>query len=59
MDGNGSLQVVLNVFDRGLVTEDMKKKYLTEEYNKFSPLEQDVKNFKGAVLGYVTPVRNN
>jgi hypothetical protein len=44
------------VFERGLVTPLLKRKPIIEEYNRFSPLEQDVKKFKGAVLGYVTPV---
>lgn len=48
---------MLGVIDRGLVTKDIKKKQIIEEHSFFSPLEQDVKNFKGPVLGYVTPVR--
>lgn len=50
---------VFSVFERGLVTADLKRKQITDEYNKFSALEQDVKKFKGPVLGYVTPWNNH
>ena len=53
------LQVVSSVMERGLVVEDIKRKHLIEEHSRFSPLEQEVKNFKGPVLGYVTPVRHS
>lgn len=49
--------MVLSVVDRGLVTAEVKRKHILEEHSRFSPLIQDVKNFKGPVLGYVTPVR--
>lgn len=52
-------ETVLSVVDRGLVVQDLKKKYVTEEHSRFSPLEQDVKNFQGPVLGYVTPWNNH
>ncbi|XP_076457147.1 chitinase domain-containing protein 1-like [Babylonia areolata] len=52
-------EMVYSVMDRGLVVEDLKKKQVTEEHDKFSPLEQGVKNFNGPVLGYVTPWNNH
>ncbi|KAK7469955.1 hypothetical protein BaRGS_00036059 [Batillaria attramentaria] len=51
--------VVVGVFDRGLVVEDVKKKLIVDEHGKFSPLEQETKNFKGPALGYVTPWNNH
>ncbi|XP_025090470.1 chitinase domain-containing protein 1-like isoform X2 [Pomacea canaliculata] len=54
-----SQKVVLSVVDRGLVTAEVKRKHILEEHSRFSPLIQDVKNFKGPVLGYVTPWNNH
>lgn len=50
---------VLSVFDRGLVVQDLKKRFIVDEHDKFSPLELEVKRFKGPVLGYVTPWNNH
>ncbi|KAL8590975.1 hypothetical protein ACOMHN_019522 [Nucella lapillus] len=54
-----SEEEVQSVLDRKLVTEQIKKKQIVNEHDKFSPLEQEVKNFHGAVLGYVTPWNNH
>ncbi|KAK7091702.1 chitinase domain-containing protein 1-like [Littorina saxatilis] len=53
------VNTVLSVHDRNLVNQELRKKHVIEECDKFSPLEQNVKNFKGPVLGYVTPWNNH
>ena len=47
---------VKNVFDRGLVSENVKPKDIINEYVSYSELEVEVKNFPAFTLAYVTPV---
>ena len=45
-----------NALNRGLVTEDVKAKDIVKENKNFCDLEREQKYFRGATLGYVTPV---
>lgn len=44
-----------NVFERGLVTEDLLANRIVAEANTYF-VDTSIKNFNGTVLGYVTPV---
>ncbi|XP_060072967.1 chitinase domain-containing protein 1-like [Ylistrum balloti] len=44
-----------NVFDRDLVTEDIKIKDILREHKAYCDVEKEIKRFPGKTLAYVTP----
>ncbi|XP_041361503.1 chitinase domain-containing protein 1-like [Gigantopelta aegis] len=50
---------VKNVFDRGLVSENVKLKDIVSEHFSYSELEVEVKNFPSPTLAFVTPWNNH
>ncbi|XP_021355543.1 chitinase domain-containing protein 1-like [Mizuhopecten yessoensis] len=48
-----------NVFDRDLVTENIKTKDILHEYKAYCEMEKEIKRFQGRTLAYVTPWNNH
>ncbi|XP_069140401.1 chitinase domain-containing protein 1-like [Argopecten irradians] len=48
-----------NVFDRDLVTENIKIKDILKEHKAYCDVEKEIKRFPGKTLAYVTPWNNH